>query len=315
MSGSYKISLIIPVYKTEKTLIRCLDSCINAFLDYLHQVEIIVINDGSPGDPQSILTPYLTKYPNIKYYYQKNRGLSGARNKGISLSNGEYIWCIDSDDTISNDCAEYIMGILDRKLDVYTVGYSLVDNEGNLISEVRPDITIASGKELLLTYRQPMGAPFYIISKKYLEQDNLMFYEGIYHEDNLFNFQLLYKANSLAAIDVIAYNYYQYGSGTITSTPSLKRSKDLLLISEMLYEFLMSNSTTRGVRPYSGYIGLCLTSAYHNLKRCNIESRRFFFLQLKEKKTFLYKLLKIQRLKYVVFISYLLIQSFFYVKE
>ena len=310
-----KITLVIPVYNTEKTLKRCIDSCINAFRDYWNQIEIIIINDGSPGDTQSIVDEYLSRYSNIRYFFQSNKGLSGARNKGVALSTGEYIWCIDSDDTITEACAACILKSLGTKADVYSVNYSFVDESGNLIREVRQDTHITTGKEVLKTYKQPLGVPFYILKRDFLHRNNLTFYEGIYHEDNLFNFQMLFRAETFEPIDIVAYNYYQYNNGTITSTPSLKRSLDLILIAEILYDFIMSNLEKRDAKQYSQYLGLCLTSACYNIKRIGYDDKKSFFVQMKSKSIFLINVFKIANFKYSIFIIYLLIQSLLYVKK
>ena len=96
-----KISVIIPVYNVEKYLVKCLDSLLNQeFSDY----EIIVVNDGSPDNSQSIIDSYVERYPKIvKSYIKENGGQGSARNLGISKAKGEYICFVDSDDFVESD--------------------------------------------------------------------------------------------------------------------------------------------------------------------------------------------------------------------
>ena len=91
------ISVIIPVYNGEKYISECIESVLKqTFRDF----EIIVINDGSTDNTAEICR----KFKNIRYFYQENKGVSKAREKGLQVSKGEYITFIDSDDTIKSDC-------------------------------------------------------------------------------------------------------------------------------------------------------------------------------------------------------------------
>lgn len=97
------ISVIIPVYKVEKFLHRCVDSVINQTYKNL---EIILIDDGSPDNCGNICDEYAKKDTRIKVIHQENQGLSGARNSGLNIAKGEYIYFIDSDDYIKKNTLE-----------------------------------------------------------------------------------------------------------------------------------------------------------------------------------------------------------------
>ena len=108
-----KISVIIPVYNVEKFLARCLDSVINQTYKNL---EIICVNDCSPDDSAKILEDYAKKDKRIRIItFEQNRGQSCARNQGLKVSNGEYIYFLDSDDWIATDFIENIYGIAKNK--------------------------------------------------------------------------------------------------------------------------------------------------------------------------------------------------------
>ena len=96
-----ELSVIIPVYNTEKYLNRCLDS---VFRQSLRQIEVIVVDDCSPGDTEAVLAPYLEAYANLKYFrHEKNKGLYLARLSGYTLAEGDYIAFLDSDDYVTRD--------------------------------------------------------------------------------------------------------------------------------------------------------------------------------------------------------------------
>jgi len=97
-----KISLIIPVFNVDQYLSRCLDSCIHQDL-IPDEYEIIAVNDGSTDRSLTILREYEQKYSNIKVIDKPNGGLSSARNTGLSVAIGDYIWFIDSDDWIKEN--------------------------------------------------------------------------------------------------------------------------------------------------------------------------------------------------------------------
>ena len=97
MECSVKLSIIIPVYKTEQYLHRCLSSILDQDVDK-SLYEVLVVNDGSPDNSQAIIDEYCAKYDNVSCLVQTNQGQSVSRNRGVELARGEYIWFLDSDD-------------------------------------------------------------------------------------------------------------------------------------------------------------------------------------------------------------------------
>jgi glycosyltransferase involved in cell wall biosynthesis len=95
-----KVSIIVPIFNSELTLNRCLDSAINQSYE---NIELILVNDGSTDKSEEICKEYAKKYHNIKYIYKKNSGVSNTRNIGIKESTGKYLLFLDSDDTIDKN--------------------------------------------------------------------------------------------------------------------------------------------------------------------------------------------------------------------
>ena len=101
-----KLSIIIPVYHTQDTLPRCLDSILRqSFTDY----EVILVDDGSTDDSPKICDAYSRQDGRVKVIHKENGGLSDARNAGILQAKGEYITFIDSDDTIAEDTLSLVI--------------------------------------------------------------------------------------------------------------------------------------------------------------------------------------------------------------
>lgn len=102
------VSIIVPVYNTQKYIRDCLISAINQSYSNL---EIIVIDDGSPDDSFKIVNEFVKKDNRVQLIRQQNIGLSGARNTGIKVSKGEYLIFLDSDDCLFNDSVESMLKI------------------------------------------------------------------------------------------------------------------------------------------------------------------------------------------------------------
>ena len=99
--SEYKVSVIVPVYKVEQYLRQCMDSLVG---QTLQEIEIVAVNDGSPDNSLQILEEYQIKYPQkVRVFSIENQGVSHARNYGFSLSRGEYILFVDSDDFLEKD--------------------------------------------------------------------------------------------------------------------------------------------------------------------------------------------------------------------
>lgn len=249
-----KLSIIIPVYNVEQYIEKCLLSCINQDIpnsDY----EIIVVNDGSPDGSLAIAERIAERVHNIRIISQTNGGLSAARNKGLSLAKGEYIWFIDSDDWIEENCLSRLL-LLCKDIDLVGISYNIVKN--NIKTKYTPQFA-RSGKELLLKGAIDC-APFYIIRNDFLKSNNLLFLQGIYHEDAEFTPRMLYLADRIIFHKEPIYNYLQRES-SITTTPNVKRAFDYIKVAQSLYVFKTQNVRKEECFVFDNKISLCLNNA------------------------------------------------------
>lgn len=191
-----KVSIVVPVYNVEKYLKESLDSAVN---QSLKDIEIIAVNDGSTDNSSEILKVYEEKYSNFKVINQENKGLSGARNTGIVECKGEYIYFLDSDDYIDLNSMEYCYKEAKKdNLDILTFDAETFLDEQSNIAEINKEgfyrenlieSKTMSGEEFYIysnrkgAYRAPVWLNFY--KREFIEKNNLIFYEGIVHEDEI----------------------------------------------------------------------------------------------------------------------------------
>lgn len=157
----YRVSIIIPVYKVEKYLCRCIDSIISQNREDL---EIILVDDGSPDKCPAICDEYAKKYRNIFVIHKENGGLSSAIAAGTKIARGDYLAYIDSDDWMQPGWSDTIFNILYRYSDVDIIMYGLQRIEKGRVIYFEPFKKIRSGyytgeecQLLKKRYMQPGG--------------------------------------------------------------------------------------------------------------------------------------------------------------
>ncbi|MBR6104157.1 MAG: glycosyltransferase [Paludibacteraceae bacterium] len=232
-----RVSIILPVYNVEPFLKRCLDSVYNQGVSE-DLFEVIAVDDGSPDNSYEILKMY-ESHENFTIIRQDNKGLSGARNKGLSVAKYNYVWFVDSDDTITENSIEKLVHIVteNQNLDCVCIGHKQIKENTETIFRFKgKDGLRCSGIEAN-AYLMWGCAPFYVFSKSFLLENGIVFHEGVYHEDLEFYAKVTAVANNVYFSDFVYYNYIIRESGSITSTFKIKRSDDILLISEELIKF------------------------------------------------------------------------------
>ena len=117
--GKFKISVIIPIYNVEDYLEETIESVVNQTIGFEKNVQLVLVNDGSPDNSKDICLKYKNLYPgNIVYYKQKNAGVSVARNKGLELVDGDIVTMLDSDDVWSKDAFKEVVKMANKYPDV-----------------------------------------------------------------------------------------------------------------------------------------------------------------------------------------------------
>ncbi|MDO5557053.1 MAG: glycosyltransferase family 2 protein [Clostridia bacterium] len=201
-----KISIIIPVYNTEKYLRKCLDSVIN---QNYNNYEIIIVNDESTDGSQKIIDEYEKRYSQkIKAFFKKNEGISEARNFGVSKARGDYITFVDSDDYIDcNMLSKMSEKAEEKNFDIVlsNLKYVYPKKEVVVSSGIKKDIF---GKELKGEIINILPAMCGKLIKKEMFED-LKFKKNIWFEDLEIYFRMYTKIKSVGVIDKAYYNYIQ----------------------------------------------------------------------------------------------------------
>ena len=203
------ISIIVPVYKTEAFLSRCIDSLIN---QSYNNVEIILVDDSSPDNCPQICDLYAKKDYRIKVIHQENTGVSGARNTGINIAKGKYIMFVDSDDELCFNAIEILLkDALSNDADIVSANAKFVDENG-IVTTQSDDETfeIMRGHDSLLASLRGDRDTEAVWAKLFNSRllADIRFEEGRnINEDGYFMFQCYTKEPVVVRHNVSVYKY------------------------------------------------------------------------------------------------------------
>ena len=207
------LSIVVPVYNTEKYLRRCMDSIMN---QTLKDIEIIIVDDGSKKECAVLCDEISKTDSRIKVIHQENRGLSETRNRGMELATGEYICFIDSDDYIALDFYESLINTI-GDYDFIQFGYKRVTTNGKVICQKLPHHIYQFHSACMRIYR-----------KDFLAKNNLLFMVGKLYEDVLFSIDLWRARPTYQIIPYTGY-YYSIRSASTTATRNRNAEKELFI--------------------------------------------------------------------------------------
>lgn len=221
------ISVIVPVYRVEEYLERCVKSILSQTYKNL---EVILVDDGSPDQCPAICDACAEKDVRVKVIHQENKGLSGARNAGIDAASGEYLAFVDSDDYVSPHFIEELYQLLqDTGCAIGQCRFSYVKGDG-LVEEGDSAFCIYRGESLMeQLYGPEEKATCFVVAWNKLyraelfKETGIRYPEGRIHEDEATTYRLFHEAKKLAFLDRALYGYYTENGSSITSGFSAKR--------------------------------------------------------------------------------------------
>lgn len=228
------LSIVIALYNTEKYIEKCINSVL--YMSLLpSEFEIIVINDGSTDQSQSIVESMMFKHGNIKLINKKNGGQSSARNIGFSIAKGEYIFCLDSDDFVDSKLlGEALRFAIDKQLDMLPIGYIRVDEKGGTTQSKDTYCKfdgVISGSEFLKKFTISGAMCRYLYRTKIIKDNQLKLIEGIFHEDEEFVIRFLTHVKRISYNQLALYYYLDRSNSTI-------RKKDLGHRKKLIYDII-----------------------------------------------------------------------------
>ena len=219
------LTVIIPVYKTEQTLDRCIESVLSQ--DVPGGMEVILVDDGSPDNCPALCDAWAERDSRIRVVHQQNRGLGAARNAGLDIATGDYVTFIDSDDYLAADTFQHLMQRLEEQPDVDILEYELKqtkegENDLTLTDKVYPD-----ARQYWLQTRAWWHS--YACNKIYRRKlfDVVRYADDRFCEDMLMLVQLLERQPVVATAHLGAYVYVWNDNG-LTANATAKKIRELL---------------------------------------------------------------------------------------
>lgn len=213
-----KISVIVPVYNSEKYISQCVDSIMNqTFRDF----ELILIDDGSTDGSGEICRKYAFCDRRVRYIFKENGGVSSARNFGMRNAEGEFIAFVDSDDTVK---ADMLKTLAQNGCDFSMCGYELFDDTTNTVStELFCDRLCGTVHDLAQNIKNYISPPFLLgpcfkLFKRSIITDNGVCFppELSYGEDAIFVLKYLAYCKTVSVSPFIGYSYRKHGSESLS---------------------------------------------------------------------------------------------------
>ena len=244
-----KFSIIVPVYNVELYLEDCLNSLLNQdFDDY----EIILVNDGSTDGSQNICENYGKRYQKIKYYKKENGGLSDTRNYGLDRAIGEYIIFVDSDDWIKAGTLGKFNFALAKPKDVLVTRFIeaypeyMKPKDEKFEAYLQQQFTNDRAVEWLMKKSEnSWPAQKNIISKNFIDMNNLRFSVGRLHEDVEWTAKVCLYANSFQGFSDVWYYHRMERPGSITNSIKAKNIIDVIEMATSFFSEVQGDKTTR----------------------------------------------------------------------
>ena len=231
-----RISIIVPVYKVEAYLNKCIDSILNQTFE---NFELILVNDGSPDKCGEICEDYAKKDSRIRVFHKENGGQATARNFGIDIARGEYIGFVDSDDYIEPEMYEVLYNMcINDNCDMVNCSSKIYFNNKIKVNG-NGEKVIHSKKEAMrvviegLLYDECLWSK--LIKKSVLK--DLRMPVGIVYEDTAFVYKIVDKCERIGYIGVPMYNYIKREDSTMDRAVKEVRMDAILVYKEM-YEFV-----------------------------------------------------------------------------
>lgn len=218
------ISVIVPIYNVEKYLARCVDSIVNQTYKNL---EIILVDDGSPDRCPQMCDDYAKKDSRIKVVHKKNGGLSDARNAGIAVATGEYISFIDSDDYVSDDFFECLLDVMNKENSDIAECSVVKFYEDNRFDEFSDDLSVKTYDTQDAMSALIAENPFHqhVWNKLYKTElvKDIPYAVGKLNEDEFWTYRVFGRANKVARINKTMYYYFQRSSSIMGVGYNIRR--------------------------------------------------------------------------------------------
>lgn len=293
-----KLSIIIPAYNAENFLPKCLDSCLCQDI-IANEYEIIVVDDGSTDRTRQIVDNYQKANANIQYIFQENAKQGAARNNGLSKAQGEYVWFVDADDWITDNCISDILGRMDgQNLTGLLVGHVSHYNTP-LVWDRFDEKRIDRGIEILAAHKLYISPTYAVWRKSYLDDIDFSFMEHTYHEDMVSLLHFFYKAERIGYLNKICYHVYINPDST-TRSANPKRAFDLIKICNELNMQKRMVEDTRIRTFLTDYVAMGINMSLYNSFRFDSKQNTSLDVVWRDNRHLFFNLVHSSVLKYKI---------------
>lgn len=231
-----KVSVIVPIYNVEAYLPQCVDSILNQTYDNL---EIILVDDGSPDNCGAICDEYAAKDCRIRVIHQENGGLSAARNAGLDIADGEYIAFVDSDDFIADTMIERLLrSAAEANADMAVCDVAVYYDGSSVHPHECPMENDCFSQDVLVRKMTEPQAWHYVVPwnklfRRYIFE-KIRFPEGYIHEDAAIAHRIAGECHTIVTIPEELYFYRQNPNSTTNSAFSIKRTDNLFALADRI---------------------------------------------------------------------------------
>lgn len=237
------VSIIVPVYKVEQYLKRCMDSVLN---QTYKNIEVILVNDGSPDNCPALCDEYAKIDSRVRVIHKENGGLSSARNVALDSVKGDYIFFVDSDDWLALDTLEVLNEYLEEDHDMISFQRTYLTEEKVVEKgEKNPkDMDVSQYIDASFLGRYD----FFVTTKIFKAEvfNNIRFLEGRNYEDLEIMHRLFLNMKKVVGLDYFLYYYWKGNEGAITNTITMKNIKDHYLSANEIYQACKKYLEDRG---------------------------------------------------------------------
>lgn len=258
----YKITIIIPIYNSEKYLRKLLESIIKQTMDF-RQIEVIMVDDFSIDNSREIMDEYSNKYDNfISIKLSENHKIAGTcRNEGLKIAKGKYLMFADSDDFFTNDACEIMYNAIEEKqADLITANYINADQDGTVWD--KPIFDKEKYQNMKLSINDYTKSFFVfcssacnkIFKKSFVLKNNIKFLEGVPAEDAFFTTSCFMKTQNAYYINDIIYCYRQRNKDNANKSVSFYCSTDYFKRINIAYKAIYENFKSNGHIAFYRYV-------------------------------------------------------------
>ena len=227
-----RLSIIVPLYNSEKYIHKCLDSLLEQDIPHSNY-EIVVVNDGSPDNSYEIVLSYTKRFSNIKFVSQENQGTSGARNTGIDIAQGTYMAFVDPDDYVQPNILNSLLDKMElESLDLLRSDFTMVDENYHIVSKPKGAKNMSDYRDEIVDGKaflsHKLGYACFVWVFMYrssiIKNNQLDFQKGFYIDDTEWLPRVLIHSQRVTSVATPIYFYVQH-VGSLMNTDASSRSK------------------------------------------------------------------------------------------